>query len=102
MIEVIFKKDVETNEIIAFMPYDFCNWNGNFTCYAHIGQHSESGYRYYLKCKPANEEEYKELLKELEFVGYSNIKVIKRINGKKFKDAYQDFLTRDRILRNVK
>lgn len=101
MIEVIFKKDKETGEVIAFMPYEFCDWKGEFTCYAHIGQHSNCDYRYYLKCKSAIEKEYKELLKELKYIGYDDIKIIKRINFKKFKKAYQDFLEKDRIFRSL-
>ncbi len=90
--KVIFKKDTtNNNEIIAFMPYDICNWQGDFTCYAHIGQHSTTNYNYYLRCKPATQEEYKSLYNELKNIGYE-IEVIKKINTKKLQIAYKDFM----------
>lgn len=92
--KMIFKKDTKNNnEIIAFMPYEFCNWQGQFTCYAHIGQHSSCDYGYYLQCKPATYQEYKPLLEELKSIGY-DIQVINRINGKLFREKYQDFLAK--------
>lgn len=99
MTEIIFKKDVKNdNEIIAFMPYEIQNWQGQFLCYAHIGQHSNSEYGYYKQCKNASYNEYKELLTELKQIGY-DVQIQNRINTKRFKQAYQDFLERDRILR---
>ena len=94
--KIIFKKDKETNEIVAFMPYDFQTWQGEFTCYAHVGQHSYSCYDYYRECKPATPEEYKDLKQELESIGY-NVEVIKRINGKKYRQAYQDFMEKYKV-----
>ena len=86
--KMIFKKDTKNNnEIIAFMPYEFCNWQGQFTCYAHIGQHSSCAYDYYLQCKPATYQEYKPLLEELKSIGY-DVQVINRINGKLFRQCY--------------
>ena len=93
--EVIFKKDKETNEVIAFMPYDFQTWRGEFTCYTHIGQHSYTDDNYYKSCKLATFEEYKSLKEELEYIGY-NIEVIKRINIKKFRNSYKDFMASKR------
>jgi len=94
--KMIFKKD--GGEIIAFMPYDFCNWQGDFTCYAHIGQHGACSYSYYRKCKKATKEEYQELLNELKNIGY-DVEIINRINAKEFRKAYQDFLAKDKMLR---
>ena len=85
--KIIFKKDRETDEVIA----NFATWRGDFICYAHAGQHSYSDYGYYSKCKPATPEEYKDLKSELKSIGY-NVEVIKRINGNKFRKAYQDFM----------
>ena len=97
MIDVIFKKDKTTNEIIAFFPYDFCDWQGNFTCYAHIGQHSASCYSYYLQCVKCSPDEYKPLLNELKMIGYDNLNIMNRINSKKFKEAYNDFMIRHKL-----
>ena len=89
---VIFKKDIQNNnEIIAFMPYNICNWQGDFTCYAHIGQHSATCDGYFRQCKTATQDEYKSLLNELISIGY-NVEIKKRINTEKFKQAYQEFL----------
>lgn len=89
---VIFKKDTQNNnEVIAFMPYDICDWQGNFTCYTHIGQHSMTCNGYFKQCKAATQDEYKSLLNELIKIGY-NVEVKKRLNAKKFKQAYQEFL----------
>lgn len=97
--KMIFKKDVNNNnEIVAFMPYDIENWRGEFTCYAHVGQHSLCCYDYYLSCKKATEEEYKELLEELKSIGY-DVEIIKKINGKKFRSAYNDFLAKHKLNR---
>lgn len=88
--KIIFKKDTtNNNEIIAFMPYDICNWQGDFTCYTHIGQHSTTDYNYYLRCKPATKEEYQNLYNELKNIGYE-IEVIKKINTKKLQTAYKN------------
>lgn len=102
MIDVIFKKDKTANEIITFFPYDFCDWQGNFTCYANIGQHSASCYGYYRKCVKCSPNEYKPLLNELKMIGYDNLNIINRINSKKFKDAYNDFMIKERMLRQCK
>ena len=89
---VIFKKDTQNNnEVIAFMPYDICDWQGNFTCYAHIGQHSITCDGYFKQCKTAAQDEYKSLLDELIRIGY-DVEVKKRLNVKKFRQAYQEFL----------
>lgn len=99
MTKIIFKKDTKNNnEIIAFMPYEIQNWQGQFLCYAHIGQHSNCDYKYYTQCKNAHYHEYKDLLEELKQIGY-NVQVIDRIKTKQFKQAYQNFLEHDRILR---
>ena len=94
---VIFKKDPQNhNEVIAFMPYEICNWQGYFTCYAHVGQHSTTCDQYFRQCRTATKEEYEPLLNELISIGY-NVEVKKRLNTEKFKQAYQEFLKRNKI-----
>lgn len=48
-------------------------------CYSHREQHSEicRGY-YYQNTKPATENEYKPLLKELHKIGYTNLRIVKK------------------------
>lgn len=91
--KIIFKKDKKDGEIIAFMPYDIQNWKGNFTCYAHLGQHGVCNYDYYLDCKKATKEEYQNLYNELKNIGYE-IEIIQKINGIKKRKAYKEFLNR--------
>ena len=89
---IIFKKDVKNdNEIIAFMPYEVQNWQGDFMCYAHLGQHSLTNDAYFRECRTATLEEYKSLLNELINLGY-DVEIKKRLNVDKFKKAYQEFL----------
>ena len=97
--KVVFKKDKVTNEVLAFMPYDIQNFKGEFTCYAHVGQHGLSCDSYYRQCINATEDEYKPLLNELKQKGY-NVEPIKRINVKEFRQAYTDFLEHDRVVRS--
>ena len=67
--QVIFRKDKKTDEVIAFFPETYKD--GTLMCYAHNGQHSTAELPYYwatIKAKPL---EYKELEKELiELCGY--------------------------------
>lgn len=94
---VIFKKDPQNHdEVIAFMPYEICDWQGYFTCYAHVGQHYSTCDQYFKQCRTATQEEYRPLLNELISIGY-NVKVEKRLNTEKFKQAYQEFLKRNKI-----
>ncbi len=44
------------------------------TSYAHIGQHSACHPDYTKECKPATQEQYKDLKSELESIGY-NLKI---------------------------
>lgn len=89
---VIFKKDPQNHdEVIAFMPYEICDWQGYYTCYTHIGQHSTTCDQYFKQCRTATQEEYEPLLNELISIGY-NVEIKKRLNTEKFKQAYQEFL----------
>ncbi len=79
---VVFRKaryEGGDREILAFFPDADVNW-GRILCYAHIGQHSEADYMFYLRdCGKCTEEEYAPLKKELEDrFGYA-FKVLKRI-----------------------
>lgn len=85
--EVIFRKESD-GEIVALFPYipEF-RWL-SCMCYAHVGQHCTATLNYIYDTKPATPEEYHDLFNELENqVGY-NLKVIKRINRRKYSDIY--------------
>lgn len=76
--KVIFRKEKD-GTIIAIFPEEISNpTKGYLTYYAHIGQHGECDYHYILsKTKLAKPEEYKDLFKELESMGY-NLKIVKK------------------------
>ena len=79
MIKVIFRKDKENNEVIAFLPQVEAR-RGNIVGYAHVGQHFEADYLYYLdNTKAASEEEYTDLLRELQSIYDNELVVRKRI-----------------------
>lgn len=79
---VIFRKEKEGN-ILAVFPYNIADWNGNMTCYAHLGQHSAMSPEYLKETKPCKPEEYKALKNELEGLGY-DLKVQTRVNWNKY------------------
>jgi predicted nucleic acid-binding Zn finger protein len=84
--EVIFRK--EGGGVVAFMPYDIADLNGNITCYAHIGQHSAASLGYYRTTKSATEKEYFDLLNELQSIGY-DVQVRQRMNLRKYSQVCQ-------------
>lgn len=78
---VIFKKDRKMGEVLAFFPDTIndgsCN-PGNIMCYAHNGQHGEASIDYFHECRPCSEEEYADLLTELEGIYDDCELVVKR------------------------
>ena len=81
---VIFKKDRRSGEIVAFFPETVkdgtCN-PGNIMAYTHNGQHGEASLDYYWDyCRPCKEEEYADLLAELEGIYKEvNLVVVRKI-----------------------
>jgi len=85
--DVIFRKEKD-GEILALFPYSLWNFAGDVVCYAHLGQHGAADYNGCIrKSKPAKPEEYKDLLNELQGLGY-NLRVIKKQSGRKYSKAY--------------
>lgn len=81
MLPVIFRVD-KLGEVEAFFP-TLQTGLGFVTCYAHNGQHGEALYEYYRDdTVPARKEEYEPLLKELQSIGYNNLKVCSRWSRK--------------------
>ena len=79
MTKVIFRKESDGTILAVFNEY--ADFNYNLTCYAHIGQHQACSLEYYRdKTKPASENEYNELLNELKYIGYNDLKIAKRLN----------------------
>lgn len=83
MTKVIFRKKywklTGEWEVMAFFPEVHVN-PGNIMCYAHMGQHSEASYEFYMTTKPCTESEYADLKRELEeCLGYDDLKVVKNV-----------------------
>lgn len=77
---VIFR--VYRGELCAYFPAEPWDMFGNYiTCYAHIGQHGAASLDWLQKGRPATENEYAALKKELEGFGY-NLRVYKRVTPK--------------------
>ena len=88
--EVVFR--MFNNEVLALFPYEIYNHTGLVNSYMHVGQHSGANYEHCIQSsfsRPATEEEYKDLKKELESLGY-NLKVVKRRNYNKYLSAYHE------------
>lgn len=73
---VLFLVNDDWGEVFAIFPLEeTLNTNRSyydqlFEGYAHIGQHIEISFRYLIDQRPAVQEEYKDLQKELESIGY--------------------------------
>lgn len=80
--KIIFRKDKEDGDIIAVFAEDIQS-NNMIGCYAHMGQHSTMSLDYYNKgTTPATPEEYADLKRELESIGY-NVEVVNKLNENK-------------------
>lgn len=80
-------------DIIALFPYILTDIKG-YLCssYMHIGQHSSADYNGIVnQSKPAKEDEYKDLKKELESLGY-NLEVIKKVNSNELSKIRKEYL----------
>ncbi len=79
-VDVMFR--MFRGEILAIFPHTK-HHTGFVLCYAHCDQHSGADYNGVVyNSRPATEEEYKDLKKELENIGY-NLKIVHRRNIKK-------------------
>lgn len=76
---VIFRKFKEDNQVIALFPYKLFNIYGSeIISYMHTGQHGKADYNLCVtNSTPAGPDEYQDLLKELESLGY-NLKIMQR------------------------
>ena len=91
--KVIFKmarySDGSGEEVLAFFPGASAN-PGNVMCYAHVGQHVEASYDFFLKnCRPCSEKDYRPLKKELENLFGYRFKIMKRMTRKDLEEAWR-------------
>lgn len=79
MTKVVFRK-WENGDIIALFPDEPWDRSGYMTIsYMHIGQHGAADYAGVIaSTRPAREDEYRDLLAELEQIGYENLNIVKR------------------------
>jgi len=78
---VVFRK-WPNGDVLALFPEVPANTRGNdCQSYAHVGQHSAADPAIVYSTQPASPEEYAELKKELESIGY-NLTVRHRITAK--------------------
>ena len=81
IVEVMFRKDKESGEIVAFFPNDQEYPAGEYQSYMHIGQHGACTLEYINEDTDpilSNSAEKDSLLDELRNIGY-NVKIIDRI-----------------------
>lgn len=79
---VIFRKFRDGGDIIALFP-EMKEERGMCNSYQHIGQHGSANYGLLVNgwlgsTVPAISEEYADLLEELEAIGYTNLKIMKK------------------------
>lgn len=91
--DVIFRKEKSgylKGEIYALFPHKVETHEGHVMAYAHVGQHAHADYNYCIHSSvPAKPEEYADLKKELESIGY-NLNVIQKQNRKKYLKSYYE------------
>lgn len=88
MTQVIFRKYVSENEIIALFPNEIANSNGDCSSYMHNGQHGHADYKLVIEnTTAATKEEYTPLYNELVAIGYDDLQVITHTNSEYCKYA---------------
>ena len=66
-------------EVVALFPTILADLDHNCSSYLHIGQHGAADYNYVIsQTQSATEEDYQPLLKELEMVGYDDLKIFSK------------------------
>jgi hypothetical protein len=64
--------------VFAILPHEIATLDGSVTFYTHFGQHGSADYHYsILKSRPATEQEYSDLKREMEGLGY-DFKIVRR------------------------
>ena len=82
------------DEVIAVFPYEIFSIT-DVMSYVHMGQHIGCAWYINTFTKPASEEQYKDLLKELQAIGY-DVNIIKRRNHSKYLEAYDEIVKNSR------
>lgn len=71
--KVVFLYNEREKDLFAFFPNEDYNSVSSLTkvCYSHVGQHSACAMDYANESRLATKEEYTDLQKELEGIGYN-------------------------------
>lgn len=76
---IIFRTWRDTNDVITLFPFEVANHQGHCLSYMHVGQHGAADYTGVVaRTKPAPVHEYAPLLRELQAIGYDDLKVYRR------------------------
>lgn len=78
MTRVIFRCERDGSWPTAWFPNTVADPFGNVLTYQHIGQHGAGSRDYYQRTRAAKPEEYAALLRELQQIGYTDLKLYKR------------------------
>lgn len=79
--KVIFRKFKTGGDVIAIFP-EIQDGYGTVLSYQHIGQHGACCINFSSFTVPANGTEIRPLLKELKSIGYTDLKIVKRMTPK--------------------
>ena len=83
MTKVIFRK-FGNGEVIALFP-DEQERGGNICSYMHVGQHGSADPNIVHRTRPAKWAEFVELLRELQSIGYNDLKICKKFTQEDYK-----------------
>ena len=85
MTKVIFRK-FRNGEVIALFPQEAATSDG-WECmsYMHVGQHGSASPTIVHETKPAMWDEFVELLRELQSIGYDDLKIYKKFTQEDYK-----------------
>lgn len=90
--DVIFRCDKHGDfkgVVFALFPHEVSTPDGCVTFYTHVGQHGSADYNYSVqKSRLATPEEYADLKKEMEGLGY-DLNIVKRQNYDKYLKDYK-------------
>ena len=85
MTKVIFRK-FKSGDVIALFPQEPATRNGwECVSYMHVGQHGSADPMIVHGTKPAKWHEFVELLRELQSIGYDDLKLCKKFTQEDYK-----------------
>lgn len=84
---VVFRRFPDGQVIALFPDIPWSGQRGEVTSYMHLGQHGAADYRHVLATtRQAREDEYGDLLSELQATGYDDLHVVRRVRPKFIND----------------